>query len=291
MRNWMWIAPLGAILLLASGGTAAAQEKPAPAKPAPAKPAPAKPASQDADADEEEETVRTVQSEYAALQNKRYEEQRKNPPAPGVAPMPLVSEEEAVGFIERCWKIYDRSSGEPAEYEALTAILNLSTSMQSTRLEKEWREAIGHLRESFMDDPRMAELIQRLPAPRRITKEGDAFVEEVEQKSKVPAVAASLAFKKLQPELSSFSQDQLDAKGEKALAEKLNELAAKYGGEKVPFREATYAEFAKKTIYAMEHLKVGAVAPEIEAADLDGVTFKLSDYRGKAVMLDFWGYW
>ncbi len=36
---------------------------------------------------------------------------------------------------------------------------------------------------------------------------------------------------------------------------------------------------------------VGNLAPEIEGADLDGVPFKLSDYRGKVVMLDFWGDW
>ncbi len=38
-------------------------------------------------------------------------------------------------------------------------------------------------------------------------------------------------------------------------------------------------------------LKVGAVAPDIEGEDLDGESFKLSDYRGKVVMLDFWGDW
>ena len=36
---------------------------------------------------------------------------------------------------------------------------------------------------------------------------------------------------------------------------------------------------------------VGALAPEIAASDLDGVPFKLSDYRGKVVLLDFWGNW
>jgi hypothetical protein len=32
-------------------------------------------------------------------------------------------------------------------------------------------------------------------------------------------------------------------------------------------------------------------APEIEGTDQDGKSFKLSDYRGKVVLLDFWGNW
>jgi AhpC/TSA family len=41
----------------------------------------------------------------------------------------------------------------------------------------------------------------------------------------------------------------------------------------------------------VEGLQVGNLAPDIENEDLDGETFKLSDYRGKVVMLDFWGNW
>ena len=40
-----------------------------------------------------------------------------------------------------------------------------------------------------------------------------------------------------------------------------------------------------------ERLQVGMVAPDIEGKDLDGKPFKLSDYRGKVVVLDFWGDW
>ena len=36
---------------------------------------------------------------------------------------------------------------------------------------------------------------------------------------------------------------------------------------------------------------VGQVAPEIAGKDIDGVAFTLSDYRGKVVVLDFWGDW
>lgn len=40
-----------------------------------------------------------------------------------------------------------------------------------------------------------------------------------------------------------------------------------------------------------EKFGVGATAPDIVGTDLDGVEFKLSDYKGKIVFLDFWGDW
>ncbi len=36
---------------------------------------------------------------------------------------------------------------------------------------------------------------------------------------------------------------------------------------------------------------IDLLAPEITGNDIDGIEFKLSDYRGKVVMLDFWGDW
>ena len=38
-------------------------------------------------------------------------------------------------------------------------------------------------------------------------------------------------------------------------------------------------------------LKVGKPVVEIEGPDMDGKTFKISDYKGKVVMIDFWGHW
>jgi hypothetical protein len=38
-------------------------------------------------------------------------------------------------------------------------------------------------------------------------------------------------------------------------------------------------------------LPVGSAAPEIAGEDVDGAFCKLSDYRGKVVLLDFWGNW
>ena len=44
-------------------------------------------------------------------------------------------------------------------------------------------------------------------------------------------------------------------------------------------------------LFELQHLQIGMVAPDITGKDLDGVEFKLSDYRGKVIMLDFWGDW
>ncbi|HEX5053031.1 MAG TPA: hypothetical protein VFZ65_14750 [Planctomycetota bacterium] len=48
---------------------------------------------------------------------------------------------------------------------------------------------------------------------------------------------------------------------------------------------------AKDALFEIEHLQIGCTAPDIVAKDVDGVDFKLSDYRGKVVLLDFWGFW
>ncbi|MCA8975108.1 MAG: redoxin domain-containing protein [Planctomycetes bacterium] len=48
---------------------------------------------------------------------------------------------------------------------------------------------------------------------------------------------------------------------------------------------------AEDALFEVRHLQVGCEAPDIAGKDVDGVEFKLSDYRGKAVLLDFWGFW
>ena len=71
-------------------------------------------------------------------------------------------------------------------------------------------------------------------------------------------------------------------------AEALFERAARhYADVKVPYGD-TVGEKARAELFEIRHLSVGREAPDIEGQDQDGKRFKLSDYRGKVVLLDFW---
>jgi hypothetical protein len=71
-------------------------------------------------------------------------------------------------------------------------------------------------------------------------------------------------------------------------AEALFERAAEqYGDVKVP-DGGTVGEKARAELFEIRHLVVGKQAPDIAGEDQDGRRFRLSDYRGRVVLLDFW---
>jgi len=59
----------------------------------------------------------------------------------------------------------------------------------------------------------------------------------------------------------------------------------------VKYQKTTLGEAVVPVLFEMRFLAVGKTVPEIEAEDIDGKTFKISDYRGKVILLDFWGHW
>jgi hypothetical protein len=81
--------------------------------------------------------------------------------------------------------------------------------------------------------------------------------------------------------------DQKLAKEAEALFER---AADKYGDVKLEVRN-TVGEQAKNELFSLRFLSIGKTPPDIQGKDHDEVAFKLTDYRGKVVLLDFWGNW
>jgi hypothetical protein len=71
-------------------------------------------------------------------------------------------------------------------------------------------------------------------------------------------------------------------------SEKLLRRAADQFGDVKLASGGTVGDKARSELDDILHLTVGKAAPEIEGEDQDGKKFKLSDYRGKVVLLDFW---
>ena len=59
----------------------------------------------------------------------------------------------------------------------------------------------------------------------------------------------------------------------------------------IPYQGKTLGAAASRNLFEIRNLSIGKVAPEIDGEDIDGNSMKLSDYRGKVVVLDFWGDW
>ena len=84
----------------------------------------------------------------------------------------------------------------------------------------------------------------------------------------------------------------VDGEGMKKEADELlGQVLSGYGGLADPVLGGTMADQARAARDELRRLALGAAAPEIEGRDADGKAFRLSDYRGKVVLLDFGGSW
>jgi outer membrane protein assembly factor BamB len=85
--------------------------------------------------------------------------------------------------------------------------------------------------------------------------------------------------------------DELQRRGHIGLSQEVEALLVRAGTEfgdvKMPYG-GTVGEEAKASLFEIRHLAVGKEASDIEGKDQDGKPFKLSDYRGKVVLLYFW---
>lgn len=113
----------------------------------------------------------------------------------------------------------------------------------------------------------------------------EAFLRAVIEKSKDHG-AQGYACYSLACMLNRGGGNAAKAKEAEALFER---VAAKCGD--VKYGNRTLADKAKGDLFEMHNLVAGKAAPEIVGEDENGKAIKLSDFRGKVVLLDFWGFW
>lgn len=113
------------------------------------------------------------------------------------------------------------------------------------------------------------------------------FAEELGRRSQITEVRAEARF----AHAAVLAAER--APGDPRVRQGLEELAAieREFGELVSSNGRTHGENARGLRFELENLAVGQPCPDFSAVDAEGVAFKLSDYRGKVVLIDFWGFW
>lgn len=111
-------------------------------------------------------------------------------------------------------------------------------------------------------------------------QEMDKLLSQLKSAAKNPDVQAA-TLDALATVLSGTSAG--DAERKRA-AEYKEELVKNYPDSRVVSRMNAKA-------FREANLVVGKPVPDFTAKDIEGAEFKLSDYKGKVVLIDFWGFW
>lgn len=121
----------------------------------------------------------------------------------------------------------------------------------------------------------------------------EPFLRGVAEKSKSDETKALALLGLGQMLMARSNEDGLDDAERNKLrsqaVEALKKVVKHYPDVEAYRRKA--GDWAETVLFEVERLSVGMTVPDLAGEDLEGEEFKLSDYRGKAVLLDFWAHW
>ncbi|MCI0745693.1 MAG: peroxiredoxin family protein [Verrucomicrobia subdivision 3 bacterium] len=219
----------------------------------------------------------------------------------------------------KCLELVEKNLRDPIALEALTQVvteeywLNTHTSHPGWGKESRQARAIALLLRDHLESDKLAETCKRVHFGFR--QECETFLRTVLEKNphrEIQGVAclrlAQFLANRLerlnlladQPELAKrydalFGKDYMDALKRQDRARVIREVEAlyertieKYSDVQVPQYNNTAGNQAEIELFEIRYLALGKEAPDIEGEDQDGKQFKLSDYRGRVVLLYFW---
>jgi thiol-disulfide isomerase/thioredoxin len=181
---------------------------------------------------------------------------------------------------EKGYKLVEQNPSDDVSFETLTFLMGTAPEPP--------QKTIDLLAEHQINNPKMAEIILSVAgnssaAATKLTK----AAEKSTNKSVRGAVTLGQANKKVEECDEARGNDV--AKSAADAESMLVKVAKEYGD--APISGTTIGKIADKGLFFVRNLLVGKAAPEVVGHDLDGKADKLSDYKGKVVVLDIWATW
>lgn len=228
-----------------------------------------------------EEFEAAQQAFYAKL-NELYAPYREREPSEAEAAelerkvKELYAQDPSKSFTPRYTALAKKAPGTPAAAKAWLRVVNIGGDDEA-----QFRGAVAVLLAEHLERAELTELASALAYTQLPPEFVRSTLGTLRSKSPQPSVQAAAT---LSLAIVLQREDVAQAKElYRELVAKFAALDAGWGG--------TYGEIATRALFELEHLQIGMVAPDFEASDENGVKFKVSDYRGKVVVLDFWGFW
>ena len=257
-----------------------------------------------------EEQYKAIVKEFGEAANSNWkatsDDQRKQAAA-RVEPLPL-----------KLLELAEKNPNEPWTLDALTQVITLEYWLDNYSLHPGWGKdsrqarAIAIVLRDHIGSDKLGETCKR--AQYGFRKDCETFLRTVLEKNphKEVQAQASLGLALFlngrlnrldlladQPVVTKryeglYGQDYLDTLRRRDRAQALAEIESafeqaidKYAEVVLPYG-GRVGDIAKRELFAIRHLAIGKEVAEIEGPDQNGVRFKLSDYRGKVVLLYFW---
>jgi thiol-disulfide isomerase/thioredoxin len=158
---------------------------------------------------------------------------------------------------------------------------------------KEFEEAVDLVIRHLIEDERLAKVCRSLGI-HNACPPGDKLLKAAIDKSphrKVQGIARfnlAASFMKTADAMvndTPKAREVLEQKADNLLQEVLDKYAD------LEFGSSPLGKKAEATLFELRRLGLGKTAPEIEGEDIGGKGMKLTDFRGKVVLVVFWGTW
>ncbi|MBI3877354.1 MAG: hypothetical protein HY300_15590 [Verrucomicrobia bacterium] len=178
-------------------------------------------------------------------------------------------------FAARFLTIADKYPDDPAALDALVWVVT------QARYGKEAERALKTLVERHIKSEKLETVCQMLVYSS--DSNGEKTLREIMEKSPHRAVQGQACYSL--GRVLAHRGGNAQKEGEDCL----ERVIEKFGDLK--WFRGTLADAAKGDLFELHNLALGKTPPDIEGEDFDGKKFKLSDYRGKVVVIDFFGDW
>jgi hypothetical protein len=186
-------------------------------------------------------------------------------------------------FLPRFEAFAVKAKGSDAAVEAWGMVLNIGQQSGDEQAPLRALEALL----GCVESPAMQEVAANLRYAWGLPADKvRSLLEALREKSPHRGVKAAATFS-----LASTLMEGGDEDAKKRARALFVELNEKYADVKGSRGDRSYAQMAEGMLFELDHLQIGMIAPDMEGIDVDGVKFKLSDFRGKVTVVDFWGYW